>query len=132
MRFDKIASLCRACQCPTVESGDSLADYPLWTPKEVDSLVRKDKWDELRSMSQRYLCNTFPGARFGLHNNRRIFGACPEEMLHLISLGWFKYCLDSFAKQLSPSTSSTYSKQYDKLCAFLGSKLARHSDRDVP
>ena len=37
--------------------------------------------------------------RFGQHNARGIFGACPGEMLHLITLGWFKYCLKSFSHQ---------------------------------
>jgi hypothetical protein len=82
-------------------------------------------------MSQNYLHNGFHRVRFGLHNDRGIFGACPGEMLHLISLGWFKYCLQGFAAQAGGPKSLAL-QQYDKLCASIGKKLSRHSDRDLP
>jgi hypothetical protein len=81
-------------------------------------------------MSQNYLKNGFEGVRFGMHNKRGIFGACPGEMLHLISLGWFKYCLQAFSVQAGPKSQAL--KDYDALCAKLGCTLSRQSDRDVP
>ncbi len=51
--------------------------------------------------------------------NTIIFGACPGEMLHLISLGWFKYCLEAFAAQAGKGSVAL--KKYDRLCATLGS-----------
>jgi hypothetical protein len=59
----------------------------------------------LKDMLQNYLVNGIDQACFGVHNNRGIFGVCPGEMLHLISLGWFKYCLDAFCAQAGGSTS---------------------------
>ena len=82
-------------------------------------------------LSQSYLKNGFDEVRFGQHNPRGIFGACPGEMLHLTSLGWFKYCLEAFSVQAS-GTNSVALKQYDRLCATLGSRLSRQSDRDIP
>jgi hypothetical protein len=52
-------------------------------------------------------------------------------MLHLISLGWFKYCLDAFCAQAGGNTSLAL-EQYDSLCASIGNRLSRHSDRDLP
>ncbi|KAI2511185.1 hypothetical protein MHU86_3150 [Fragilaria crotonensis] len=86
---------------------------------------------QLKMLSQNYLKNGFDEVRFGQHNQRGIFGACPGEMLHLISLGWFKYCLEAFSSQAG-GTNSVALKQYDRLCATLGSRLSRQSDRDIP
>ena len=85
----------------------------------------------LRAMSQNYLSNGFDKVHFGLHNDRGIFGACPGEMLHLVSLGWFKYCLEAFSAQAGGKASLGL-KKYDSLCASLGKRLSRHSDRDLP
>ena len=82
-------------------------------------------------MSQNYLRNGFGRARFGSHNDRGIFGACPGEMLHLVSLGWFKYCLEAFASQAGGKNSVAV-KRNDALCAIIGTQLSRHSDRDLP
>ena len=53
----------------------------------------------LRALSQNDINNGFNKFRFGQHNARGIFGACPGEMLHSITLGWFKYRLKSFSHQ---------------------------------
>ena len=63
-----------------------------------------DKMDVLKSPSKHYLKNGFSDVRFGAHNKRGNFGACPCEMLHLISLGWFKFCLEAFAAQVGPNS----------------------------
>jgi Plavaka transposase len=130
-RFSSIKQLCRVCECPTLKSGWSKAKYCHRKPAVINKLVKSGDLTGLKDMSQNYLVNGFDQARFGLHNARGIFGACPGEMLHLISLGWFKYCLDAFCAQAGGSTSLAL-KQYDSLCASIGKRLSRHSDRDLP
>jgi hypothetical protein len=130
-RFAKVKQLCRACECPTDKTGYSQAKYSHRKPSVIDRLVNGGKLKQLQLMSQNYLLSGFTDVRFGLHNNRGIFGACPGEMLHLISLGWFKYCLEAFSDQAGkPGTVPV--KKYDSLCATIGQRLARQSDRDVP
>jgi hypothetical protein len=51
-------------------------------------------------------------------------------MLHFISLGWFKYCLEAFSAQAGPKSMAL--KQYNRLCANLGIRLSRQSDRNIP
>jgi hypothetical protein len=98
--------------------------------QKMDALVCKGSTNQLQLLSQNYLKNGFADVRFGLHNQRGIFGACPGEMLHLVSLGWFKYCLLAFAAQAGPTSVAL--KQYDMLCAKLGTRLSRQSDREIP
>ena len=129
-RFAQIQQLCRICECPTSLTGYSKSKFPHRHPKAIDALVQKAKTHELKLLSQNYLKNGFAEVRFGLHNRRGIFGACPGEMLHLISLGWFKYCLEAFSAQAGPKSVAL--KQYDMLCANLGIRLSRQSDRDIP
>ena len=130
-RFSSIKQLCRVCECPTLESGYSKGKYRFRKPSVINKLVRAGNLKQLKGMSQNYLHNGFHLARFGLHNDRGIFGACPGEMLHLISLGWFKYCLEGFAAQAG-GPNSVGLKQYDRLCALIGKRLSRQSDRDLP
>jgi hypothetical protein len=129
-RFSQIQQLCRICECPTYLSGYSKSNFRHRVPKKIDALVSKGHTVELQLLSQNYLKNGFAEVRFGLHNQRGIFGACPGEMLHLISLGWFKYCLQAFSAQAGPNSNAL--KQYDVLCAKLGRSLSRQSDRDIP
>ena len=129
-RFSQVQQLCRICECPTNFTGYSKSKFPHRLPRKMDTLVRKGLTGELQLLSQNYLKNGFAGVRFGMHNQRGIFGACPGEMLHLISLGWFKYCLQAFSAQAGPKSSAL--RGYDQLCAKLGTKLSRQSDRDVP
>jgi hypothetical protein len=72
--------------------------------KAIHALVQKAKTNELKLLSQNYVKNGFAEVAFGLHNRRGVFGACPGEMLHLISLGWFKYCLEAFSAQAGPKS----------------------------
>ena len=48
----------------------------------------------------------------------------------MISLGWFKYCLQAFSAQAGPKSQAL--KDYDALCAKLGNTLSRQIDHDVP
>ncbi len=130
-RFKEIKQLCRVCECPTLESGYSKAKYRHRKSGTINKLVRRGDTETLKSLSQNYLKNGFDKVRFGQHNNRGIFGACPGEMLHLISLGWFKYCLDAFSSQAG-GPQSVALKQYDRLCSVIGKHLSRQSDRDIP
>jgi len=130
-RFKTIQQLCRSCECPTRFTGYSKAKYRHRKPSIVNRLVRSRDLNGLQAMSQNYLANGFDQVRFGQHNNRGIFGACPGEMLHVISLGWFKYCLEAFAAQAGGPKCAAL-KQYDGLCAMIGKRLSRHSDRDLP
>jgi hypothetical protein len=129
-RFSKIKQLCRSCECPTHLTGFSKSKFPHRLPKDINKRVERGDVVGLQSLSQNYLKNGFDCVRFGQHNKRGIFGACPGEMLHLISLGWFKYCLEAFSSQAGPTSVAL--KQYDKLCATLGRRLSRQSDRDLP
>jgi hypothetical protein len=95
-RFKEIKQLCRVCECPTLESGYLKAKYRHRKADMRNKLVRQGDTETLKLLSQNYLKNDFDKVQFGQHNNRWIFGACPGKMLHLISLGWFKYCLDAF------------------------------------
>ena len=86
----------------------------------------------LREMSQNYLSNGSNKVCFVLYNERGICGACQGKMLlHLVSLGWFKYCLEAFSAQAGGLTSLAL-KKYDSLCASLGKRLSRHSDCNLP
>ncbi|KAI2494143.1 hypothetical protein MHU86_20375 [Fragilaria crotonensis] len=90
-RTSKVAQLCRACVCPTEKSGYSKArSYAKRTPYAVNQMVANRDFASLKANSQQFLINAFDSVRFGAHNNRGIFGACPGEILHLVLLGWFK------------------------------------------
>ena len=53
-------------------------------------------------------------------------------MLYLIlSLSWFKYCLEAFSDQVGKPVTIPV-KKYDNLCATIGQQLARQSNHDVP
>ncbi len=98
-QFSKIQQLCPICECPTYLTGYSKSNFPHRLPKGINKLVRNGETIRLKLPSQSYLKNGFDDVRFGKHNQLGIFGACPGEILHLISLGWFKYCLEAFAAQ---------------------------------
>jgi hypothetical protein len=86
-RFAKIKQLCRACECPTEMTGYSKSAYRHWKPAHVGGLVNAGDVDSLRALSQNNIKNGLNKVRFGQHNARGIFGACPAEILHLITLG---------------------------------------------
>ena len=141
-RFKAVKQLCRVCECPNHLSGYSKASFPHRKPATIKRLVvganearnqviAHENLSSLKDLSQHYLHSGFSKARFGSHNDRGIFGACPGEMLHLVSLGWFKYCLEAFASQAGGKNAIAV-KRYDRLCAKIGRQLSRHSDRDLP
>jgi hypothetical protein len=115
------------CECPTHPSGYSKAKFPIRKPKTINRLVQLGDLADLKAMLQNYLRNSFNQVCFGQHNDMGIFGACPGEILYLISLGCFiSYSLKEFI-----TWAGAYSlalKQYhDSLCAAIG-----RSHRDLP
>jgi Plavaka transposase len=129
-RGNGVKQLCRACHCPTEHSGYSKASYPYRRQNQIKSLVEQQQMDLLQQMSQHYLLNGFRDLRFGCHNTRGIFGACPGELLHLIQIGWFKYTMEAFVSQAGDKSSAI--GQYDRLCAEIGFLMKRRSERDLP
>jgi hypothetical protein len=123
-RFLQVQQLCRICECRTYFTGYSKSKSPHRLPRKMDTLVRKGLTGELQLLSQNYLKNGFSGVRFGMHNQRGIFGACPGEMLNLISLGWFKYCLQAFSAQAGPK-SSALKGWFDQLCEKIGHQTVK-------
>ena len=108
----------------------SIAKFRYLRPSKVNRLVALNEIKALQAMSQQRLINGFRKVRFGSHNKQHIFGACPGEILHLVTLGWFKYCMTSFSSQAG-STSVPLS-HHSVLCAEIGKSLSRQSDRDLP
>jgi len=129
-----VKQLCRFCECPTMMSSNSKSrDYRKRTPAIMNRIIRKGTdrcLDDLKDMSQQYLKNAFDNVRFGLHNTRGVFGACPAEMLHLVLIGWFKTVVESFFKQAGKGSIAV--KDYNALCVDISLQLKRHSDRDLP
>ena len=130
-RTSTVSQLCRSCVCPTEKSGYSKArSYAKRTPHSVNQIVANRQYLLLKANSQQFLINAFDSVRFGAHNNRGIFGACPGEILHLILLGWFKNVLDSFFKQIGKASESA--RRYDNLLLDINRRVGRQSDRLVP
>jgi hypothetical protein len=65
---------------------------------------------------------------------RGILGACPGEIIHLITLGWLKCCFESFSRYAGAKKGkmSGALEPYDALCAEIGSPMVQRSDRDLP
>ena len=113
------------------KSGYSKArSYAKRTPYTVNQMVANRDFALLKANSQQFLINAFDSVRFGAHNNRGIFGACPGEILHLVLLGWFKNVLDSFFKQIGKASESA--RRFDILMLDISNRLSRQSDRAVP
>ena len=130
-RTENVAQLCRACECPTMLSGYSKSrQFAQRKPRIINKLVRDQDFVALKAMSQQYLKNAFDNVRFGLHNDRGIFGACPGEILHLVLIGWFRNVVDSFFIQIGKDSVKAH--LYDTLLHDINHCLGRQSDRDVP
>jgi hypothetical protein len=130
-RTSGVSQLCRVCECPTEKSGWSKGrDFTKQTPAAVNDLVQRGNLEGLKLKSQHYLLNAFDTVRFGQHDKRGIFGACPGEILHLVLIGWFKYVVESFFAQAGKNSIAV--QKYITLCHDIGLQLDRQSDRDVP
>jgi hypothetical protein len=130
-RTSGVAQLCRVCECPTMKSGWSKArQFAKRKSSKVNQLVRAKNFTLLQQKSQHMLVNAFDSIRFGAHSDCGIFGACPGEILHLVLLGWFKYVVKSFFKQIGQN--GVAATKYVRLCHDIASQLGRQSDRDIP
>ncbi|KAI2500694.1 hypothetical protein MHU86_13777 [Fragilaria crotonensis] len=130
-RTSGVSQLCRVCECPTEKSGWSKGRYfTRRTPAAVNDLVHRGNLEGLKLKSQHYLSNAFDTVRFGQHDKRGIFGACPGEILHLVLIGWFKYVVESFFAQAGKNSIAV--QKYVTLCHDIGLQLDRQSDRNVP
>ena len=88
----------------------------LRTPAQVKrDMSQPNSVAVMQSQSQHILKSAFDNVRFGSHNKRGIFGACPGEILHLVLIGWFKYAMESFVGQAGALSSAC--TKYDALCA---------------
>ena len=99
-------------------------------PGVINRLVRAKRLDILKQKSQHMLVNAFDNVQFGTHSDRGVFGACPGGILHLVLLGWFKYVVQSFFKQIGQN--GVPGRKYVRLCHDIASQLARQSDRNIP
>ncbi len=104
--------------------------FPHHKPHIINKLVRDQNISAPKAMSQQYLKKAFNTVQFGLHNDRGIFGACPDGILHLILIGWFKNVVDSFFIQIGKDSDKAH--QYNTLLQGINQCLSRQSDRDVP
>ena len=129
-RGRNVAQLCRYCHCPTNESDDPMADYPLKTKDKVQRLIEKMDLDALKAISQHCIKNACYKLRFGLHNKMHVHGSCPMDMLHMMLLGIFKYVRDCFFEQLGSKTSKV-ALEIDALAREFGELLHRQSYRGL-
>jgi hypothetical protein len=53
-RFASVKKLCRACECPTYETGYSKGRYRHRKPRLINNLVRAGNLERLQAMSQNY------------------------------------------------------------------------------
>ena len=141
-QFKAVKQLCRVCKCPTHLSWYSKANFPHRKPASINRLVAGANegrnpliagrnLSALKELLQSYLHSSFNKARFGSQNDHGIFGTCPVKMLHLILLGWVKYCLEASASRAGGKNARAL-KRYDRLCALIGTQLSRHSNCDLP
>ena len=136
-QYQTIKQLCRICKCPTRLSLYSKVVFKKQIPTEIQALLAAKDDLGLRSMSQSYLMhNGCSNVRFGCcptslirpKPDKGIFWACHGEILHLVLLGWFKYCMEAFVLQMG-GPNTTLAAVFDKLCADIGRSLQRQSDR---
>ena len=129
-RGRNVAHLCRYCHCPTDQSDNPLAHFPLKTKNEIQSMINNDNLDGLKAISQHCIQNTLYKLHFGSHNKLSVHGACAWDMLHMILLGIFKYIRDCFFEQIGETSS--LAKEIDALARQYGELLSRQSDRQLP
>ena len=129
-RGANIAQLCRYCECPTMQSCDPLARFPLKTKGKVQRLVEKGDMEALKGLSQQFIDNAFYPLRFGAHSDQHIHGATPLEMLHHMLLGIFANVRDTFFQQIGPTSATA--QRVNALAVEYGALISRQSDRSMP
>lgn len=129
-RGQGVAQLCRYCYCPTMQSDNPKADYPLKEWKDIDNMVQGGDVVGLKAISQQNVDNAWHYVQFGLHNRQGVHGACPMEMLHHVLLGIFSMAAKCFWRKLGKD--SRLAADLDSLCTEYGTMYQRQSDRDLP
>jgi hypothetical protein len=129
-RTEKVAQLCRYCQCPTTDTDNPSANYPPKTQELIENLVDEHDLEGLQQLSQHYMRNAWYDIFFGTHNKMGVHGGTPSEMLHALLLGLYKYCRAIFFFYVGPDsqaadTINAIAKQYGKF-------FKHQSDRDMP
>lgn len=127
-RSGNVKCLCRYCCCPTEESDDPKAKYPMKTPQMINNAIARQEWHKFTYWSQHIIQNAWYDVNFGSHNNRGIHGACPSEMLHQLLLGMFLHCRNTFFEQTGAKSAAAFT--INALAAKYGKLLQRQSDRD--
>ncbi len=130
VRSNFVSQLCRYCECPTAETDNPLADYPLKTVKKIQGLVDRNNGEALRKLSQQNIENATYLLRMGQHSGQGIHGSCPLEMLHALLLGIFGYVRDMLFEQCGPT--SQLADEINALATEYGARFARQSERDMP
>ena len=125
-----VAHICRQCHCPTLLASDHRQTFPMKTQPRIEKLIKGQKIEQLRAISQHYVSNAWYNIRFNQLNDRGIHGATPSEMLHALQLGIFKYTRDILFEQIG--AKAAIADDINGLARVFGKLLARQSDRTLP
>ena len=91
-RTQKIARLCRYCDCPTSSTCDTTKRWSYTKGPVIADLVKRGQTDRLRSMAYHCVKNGFDGVHFA-DPERGINGATLAEVLHVWQHGLFPRAL---------------------------------------
>ena len=103
-RTGNVSMLCGYYQCPTEDSDKPFGRYEVKNVPLIKGMTEADDVEGLRKLSQHCIKNSMYNIRFGVHNNHRIRGACPMDMLHALLFGMFRYICDCFFEQIGPNS----------------------------
>ena len=129
-KTEDVKSLCRICCCPTLQSHDAYRDDPLKTETMIRELVKGNKKEELKAISQQHVWNAFYEVTMGKHNDCGIHGATPPDLTHYLDIGQQGYARDCLFAQLGDS--SKLGESISSLGSAIGVLLQRRSDRNLP
>ena len=129
-RTGNVKHICRYCECPTNQSNDPFANYPMKTKLKIKPYVTTMRWNycvKYLNTVSKMLCIE---SDLESHNSQGIHGTCPMDMLHASLLGIFRHTQDCIFEQIGPDSKladdiNAYARQY-------GDILSRQSDRDFP
>lgn len=122
--------LCRQCECPFNQSDISGSKFRFRYSYRVKNLITKGSVQQLKDDGLWPVVNAFDHIRFGFHNKRGLFGACPGEILHMLQLGLFQFVIVSYYQQIGPSSNEC--DEVEKIFRYVGNNLQHQSDRDLP
>ena len=129
-RTKLVKHVCRYCHCPMDDADNPLANYPLKTQAKIQSLVEKEKLEQLQEISQHYIRNAWYKVAFHRGNTMGIHGACPSDKLHAVLLGVFKYLKSIFLWYMGKQ--SILADNINGLAKMYGKFFTRQSERRLP